>query len=101
MTHDIKNSIKQVYSWNFAKALSASMNSTVPVFLGNDYDEPHNYKHEIQECMCHPIAFHVKMLGIIIYLHQALKQDDSAKFIEAIVREVSSHVYEKHWELIP
>ena len=36
----------------------------------------------------------------IVYLHQALKQDDFPKFIKAIVKKVNSLVDEKHWEPI-
>ena len=51
--------------------------------------------------MCHLIAFHLKMMGYMMYLNQALKQDHSTKFVKAIMKEVNSQFHEKHWELIP
>ncbi len=35
-----------------------------------------------------------------MYLHQALKQDDSAEFIKAVVKEVNDHTTQKHWKVI-
>ena len=40
------------------------------------------------------------MMGSIMYLHQAIKQDDSTKFMKAMVSEVNNHVNNKHWKLI-
>ena len=40
------------------------------------------------------------MVVNIMYLHQALKQHNSSKFVKAIIKEVNSHVDEMHWELI-
>ena len=41
------------------------------------------------------------MNGYTMYLHQAINQEDSADFIEAVVKEINSHVDNKHWELVP
>ena len=81
--------------------MAACIDRNILVFLGNDYNACHDYNHEVQEHMCHPIAYHAEMMGDIMYLHQALKQHDSCKFVKAIIKKVNSHVDEKHWELIP
>ncbi len=36
-----------------------------------------------------------------MYLHQALCQQDSKEFIEAVMKEVNGHVDNDHWKLIP
>ncbi len=36
----------------------------------------------------------------IMYLHQALRQDDAADFVHAFVKEVNDHVSLNHWQLI-
>jgi hypothetical protein len=50
--------------------------------------------------MRNPIAFHAKMMGDIIYYHQALKQPDASQFVDAIIKEINGHVDNKHWRLI-
>ncbi len=50
--------------------------------------------------MWQPIAFHAEMIGDIMYLHQALKQDDYAEFIKAAVKESHDHTEQKHWKVI-
>ena len=50
--------------------------------------------------MHHTMAFHAELMGDIMYLHQALKQHDSFKFVKAVIKEVNSHVDEEHWEFI-
>jgi hypothetical protein len=51
--------------------------------------------------MRHPIAFLAEMMGDVMYLHQALCQPDSKEFMEAVIKEVNSHVDNNHWKLIP
>jgi hypothetical protein len=43
---------------------------------------------ELQEQIRNPIAFHAKMMGDIMYLHQVLKQKDTSQFVDAVVREI-------------
>ncbi len=50
--------------------------------------------------MWHPIAFHAEMNGNIMYLYQALRQNDAADFVCAIVKEVNDHVSCNNWQLI-
>jgi hypothetical protein len=67
----------------------------------HDYDRLHNSHLNLQDCMRHPIAFLAEMMGDVMYLHQALRQPDSKEFVEAVIKEVNSHVDNDHWKLIP
>ncbi len=60
----------------------------------------HDADHELQEHMRNPIAFHAEMMGDIMYLQQALRQQDSKLFVNAVIKEVNSHVDNKNWELV-
>jgi hypothetical protein len=60
----------------------------------------HDQHLELQEHMQNPIAFHAKMMGDIMYYHQALQQPDAKQFVDAVVKEVNGHVNNKHWELV-
>ncbi len=62
------------------------------VFIGNDFDARHCYELQLQEGMRYPILFHAEMMGNIMYLHQALWQQDTAEFVKAVVKELNSHV---------
>jgi hypothetical protein len=46
------------------------------------------------------VSFHAEMMGDIMYLHQALKQEDAPQLVEAVVREINGHVENNHWELV-
>ena len=41
------------------------------------------------------------MQGDTMYFHQAMAQEDSGDFVEAVVREVNGHVDNSHWKLVP
>jgi hypothetical protein len=45
----------------------------------------HDAHLNLQEKMRNPVKFHAKMMGDIMYLHQALKQEDASQFVEAVV----------------
>jgi hypothetical protein len=47
---------------------------------------------KLEERMRNPIAFHAKMMGDIMYYHQALKQPDTSQFVDAIIKEINGHV---------
>ncbi len=83
------------YLCNFTQAMAAYTPDII--FLGNDFCAQHDYELSLQEQMRHPIAFYAEMNGDIIYLHQALRQDDAADFVRAVVREVNDHVSLNHW----
>ena len=65
------------------------------------FETEHDRDMAMQEKMRSPIAFFSEMNGDTMYLHQAMKQDDRADFVEAVVKEVNGHADNKHWELIP
>ncbi len=67
----------------------------------HDYDCLHNSHLDLQDRMHHPIAFLAEMMGDVMYLHQALRQPDSKEFVEAVIKEVNSHVDNNHCKLIP
>jgi hypothetical protein len=67
----------------------------------HDYDCLHDSILDLQGCMRHPIAFLTKMMGDIIYLHQALCQPDARQFMEAVIKETNGHIDNEHWKLIP
>ena len=67
----------------------------------HDYDYLHNSHLDLQDRMCHPIAFLAEMMGDIMYLHQALGQPDAREFVEAVIKEVNSHIDNNYWKLIP
>ena len=46
------------------------------------------------------LPLHTEMMGDIMYLYQALKQDDSVESVKAIMKKVNSNIDEKNWELI-
>ena len=54
----------------------------------------------LQERMQNPVAFHAKMMGDIMYYHQALQQPDAKQFADAVIKEVNGHVNNNHWNLI-
>ncbi len=60
----------------------------------------HDRHLELQERMGNPIAFHSKMMGDVMYYHQALQQPDAKQFADAVIKEVNGHVNNKHWELV-
>jgi hypothetical protein len=67
----------------------------------HDYLCLHNSHLDLQDRMCHPIAFLAEMMGNIMYLHQALRQPDAREFVEAVIKEVNGHIDNDHWKLIP
>ncbi len=88
---------------NFNQAMQASAklpNYDTSVYIDNDFDARHDYKLQLQEWIQHTISFHAENMGDIMYLHQALQQQDASEFVKAVVKEVNSHVEQKHWRLI-
>ena len=43
------------------------------------YAREHDFHLDLQEQMRHPIAFHVEMMGNIMYYHQVLQQHNAAE----------------------
>lgn len=96
----MQDAISQVLLQNFNQAMLSTDPHDQPIFLGNNFDVNHGHKLAMQECMCHFIAFHAKMMGDIMYLHQAFNHNDSAEFIKAVMKEINDHTKQKHWKLI-
>jgi len=67
----------------------------------HDYDHTHDEHLSLQDRMRHPIAFLSEMLGDTMHLHQALRQPDSRKFVDSVIKEINGHVDRKHWEVTP
>ena len=67
---------------------------------GTEEDIFHDTHLELQERMSNPVAFHAEMMGDIMYLHQALQQDDASEFVKAVVQEINGHVENEHWALV-
>ncbi len=66
------------YLRNFTQAMADYTPDNIPIFLGNDFCAQHDDELSLQEQMRYPVAFHAEMNGDIMYLHQALRQDDAA-----------------------
>lgn len=64
------------------------------------YDVQHQEDYRLQDEMDDHVSFLVRSMGDIIYFHQATKAPDRRKFSEAIVKELNSHIENKHWEMI-
>ncbi len=102
MSHCMQEATAQGLMNNFNQTMEASAGmpkNNTSAFMGNDFDARLDYKLQLQDCMWHPISFHAKTMGGIMYLHQALQQQDAAEFLKAVVKEVNSHVEQKHWRL--
>jgi hypothetical protein len=67
----------------------------------HDYDHLHDSHLDLQDRMPHPIAFLAEMMGVVMYLHQALRQPDFREFVEVVIKEVNGHIDNNHWKLIP
>ncbi len=67
----------------------------------HDYNHLHDSHLNLQDCMCHPIAFLAEMMGDIMYLHHALCQPDAWEFVEAVIKDVNGHINNGHWKLNP
>ncbi len=89
-------------AWGRSSKTYVGMSSTVePDSSSVDYDAAHDEHLLLQERMRHPIAYMAEMVGDIMYYHQAIKQPDAPKFVEAIVKDVNGHVDNNSWVLIP
>ena len=47
------------------------------------------------------MVFLAEMQGDTMYFHQAISQEDSGDFVEAVLKEVNGHVDNAHWKLVP
>ncbi len=67
----------------------------------HDYNRLHDSHLDLQDHMCHPIAFLAEMMRDIMYLHKALHRPDAREFVEAVIKEVNCHNDNDHCKLIP
>ena len=51
--------------------------------------------------MKNPMAFLDEMQGYRMYLHQAMAQEDSGNFVEAVAKEVNGRVDNAYVKLVP
>ena len=61
------------------------------------FETDHDLNLELEEKMCNPVAFAAEMMGDI---HQAMHQKDRNQFVDAVVKEINSHIDNKSWELV-
>jgi hypothetical protein len=66
----------------------------------HDYKHLHDSHLNLQDCMCHPIAFLAEIMGDIMYLYQALRQPDARDFVEAVIKEINGHINNNNCKLI-
>ena len=66
------------------------------VAFKSTFETQHDLDLELQYKMSHPIAFLAEMKGDTMYFHQAMAQDDSSDFVDAVVKEVNDHVDNTH-----
>ena len=57
-------------------------------------------EYDIQRQMADPIAFAASSDPDTMYLHEAMRQPDREQFIEAMVKEVTTHTERGHWEIM-
>ena len=86
MTNRMKESLEQARG-NFAYALTL-------------YDQMHEFNYKDQFLRDLPISYLAKTDQDIMYFHQAIKELDRDKFIQAVIKEVNDHIVRKHWDLI-
>jgi Reverse transcriptase (RNA-dependent DNA polymerase)/GAG-pre-integrase domain len=60
----------------------------------------HDDAYDLQDKMDDPIAFAASNNPDIMYLNEAMAAPDKDEFRKAMLREVESHVKNKHWELV-
>jgi hypothetical protein len=64
-----------------------------------DEDHFHNAHLQLDEHVRNPITFHAEMMGVIMYLQQALPQPYEKEFVQAVITEVNRHVDSNNWML--
>ncbi len=94
MSHQIQDANSQGSLIIFNKAMYVTALCDQSIFFGNDFDVP------CQNVCTILLPSMFEMLEGIIYLHQALKQDNSEEFIMDAVKEVNDHIEQKHWRLM-
>jgi hypothetical protein len=83
MSRKMADSVSQ---WEFFGNSQMHYMASQAALEGTEEDLFHDTHLELQERMSNPVAFHSKMMGDILYLHQALKQRDASQFVDAVVQ---------------
>ncbi len=100
MSHCMQDATADDYLCKFTQAMADYTPDNVPIFSGNAICAQHDNKLSLLEQMQHPISFHAEMNGDIMYLYEALRQDDAVYFVGAVVKEVNDSASLNHWQLI-
>ena len=56
------------------------------------YTQSHDNHLSLQECMRHPVAFHMEMMGGKMHLHQALQQPNAPQLVQAVSHGIHGHI---------
>jgi hypothetical protein len=88
-------------SQRMAESITQGMHHVAHLSTMGETDEDlfHNAHLDLQEHMRNHVTFHVKMMGDIMYLQQALRQPDAKEFVHAVVKEVNGHMDSSNWTL--
>ena len=65
------------------------------------YETQNDLDLKLQDKMSNPMAFLAEMQGDTMYFRQAMAQEDSGDFVEAVMKEVNGCVDNAHWKLVP
>ena len=65
------------------------------------YETQNDLDLELQDRMSNTMTFLAEMQVYTMYFHQAMAQEDSGDFVEAVVKEVNGHVDNTHYKLVP
>ena len=76
-------------------------NSTVTHCDEEYFEVMHNLDYSIQQDLDSPITYLAKTDRDTMYLHQALREPDREKFVQAVIKEMNDHIVRDHWKLIP
>ena len=98
--------VESVSQWDFYGTRNMHYMAQLSTIGETPEDLFHDAHLELQEHMRNPITFHAEMVGDIMYLQLALRQQDSKLFVKAVIKEVNGHMDNKncelvHWDTVP
>ena len=76
-------------------------NSTITQCDEEYFEIMHNLDYSIQQDLDSPITYLAKTDRDTMYLHQAVREPDREKFVQAVIKEMNDHIVRNHWKLIP
>jgi Reverse transcriptase (RNA-dependent DNA polymerase) len=80
------------------ESIEQQMNGVVSLFV--EWEVYHDDSYTIQTEMENPMAFVASTNPDVMYLDQAMKEPDRAKFEEAMLKEVKAHTDNGHWKIV-